>query len=480
MVKKVDELMRMLAVDAIEESLQIKNRSLTAIELVESAIERIEKLNPNLNAVITKTYEQARDTASKQLPDGPLSGIPILVKDNTPVKGVRMTRGSALLKDHVPGFDCERVKRMKKAGLIILGITNTPEFGLTCTTEPRLHGPTRNPWNTEYSPGGSSGGSAAAVASGMILIAHGSDAGGSIRTPASFCGVFGLKPTRGRVPFSPSSGSAIVGLSNHHALTKSFRDSAAFLDIIGGYCVGEPYSAPPKTRPFLEEIDVEPGRLRVALVTESIVGGGFHRDVEKVVRDSAELCIELGHVVEEVDVDDIMGMDHQRLIDSFINIWCTSCGSALQSISMTAGVPPQREWVEDLTWGLYQKSMGLSAVDYGLSHTTMEQYGRNFNRFLTGYDVVLTATNPDPPFKLGEVNPTYDEPLKNFDKVTRLSSLTALSNASGNPAMSVPLGKSSNGLPIGTQFIGRFGDEALLFRLASQLENTKSWITLQN
>jgi len=268
------------SVDAIEESLQIKNRSLTAIELVESAIERIEKLNPNLNAVITKTYEQARDTASKQLPDSPLSGVPILVKDNTPVKGVRMTNGSELFKDYVPGFDCERVKRMKKAGLIILGTTNMPEFGLTCITEPRLHGPTRNPWNTEYSPGGSSGGSAAAVASGMILIAHGSDGGGSIRLPASFCGVFGLKPTRGRVPHL-ISGSAIVGLSIHHALTRSVRDSAAFLDIIGGYCVGEPYSAPPKTRPFLEEIGVEPGRLRVALVTESIVGGGFHPELRR-------------------------------------------------------------------------------------------------------------------------------------------------------------------------------------------------------
>jgi amidase len=468
------------SVDAIEESLQIKSKSLTAIELVESAIERIEKLNPNLNAVITKTYEQARDTASKQLPDSPLSGVPILVKDNTPVKGVRMTNGSELFKDHVPDFDCERVKRMKKAGLIILGITNMPEFGIPCTTEPRLHGPTRNPWNTEYSPGGSSGGSAAAVASGMILIAHGSDGGGSIRTPASFCGVFGLKPTRGRVPYSPSSGNAIVGLGQQHALTRSVRDSAAFLDIIGGYCVGEPYSAPPKTRPFLEEINVEPERLRMALLTESIIGGGFHPDVEKVVRESAELCSELGHVVEEVDIDDIVGMEHQLMIDSFLNIYCTLTGSALQRVSMTAGIPPQREWVEDLTWGMYKKSMGLSAVDYNLSHTALEQFGRNFNRFLSGYDVVLTATNPDPPFKLGEVNPTYDEPLKNFDKVMRLSSLTAMSNASGNPAMSVPLGKSSNGLPIGTQFIGRFGDEALLFRLASQLENIKPWNTLHN
>jgi amidase len=466
------------SIDAVEKSLQIRDGTSSAVELVESAIERIEELNPDLNAVITKTYEQARETASQELPDSPLSGIPILVKDHVPIKGVRMTSGAYLLKDNVSGFDSEIVRRMKDAGLIILGVTNMPEFGLTCTTEPRLHGPTRNPWDTDYSPGGSSGGSAAAVASGMVSVAHGSDGGGSIRIPSSYCGVFGLKPTRGRVPYSPTSGSAIVGLSINHALTRSVRDSAAFLDIVGGYCVGEPYWAPPKARPFLEEIGVDPGRLRVALLTRIREDEDFHPEVEKEVRESAELCSELGHVVEEVDVGDVIRMDPQRMIDSFLNIWCTLSGSILQKVSMRAGVPPQREWVEDLTWGLYERSRGLSSVDYNLSHETLEQFGRNLNGFMTDYDVILTATSPVLPFKLGEVNPSYEEPMKNFDKVVRAANMTAISNAAGNPAMSVPLGKSRSGLPIGTQFIGRFGDEALLFRLASQLEGTGRWETL--
>ncbi|MCW4051095.1 MAG: amidase [Candidatus Bathyarchaeota archaeon] len=468
------------SIDAVEESLQIKNGSLSVIELVESAIKKIEELNPTLNAVVTKTYEQARETAKQQLPDSPLSGIPILIKNLTSIKGVRLTYGSLLFKDYIPNFDSEIVKRMKNAGMIILGVTNTPEFGLTSTTEPKLHGPTRNPWNTDYSSGGSSGGSAAAVASGMVSIAHGSDGGGSIRLSSSFCGVFGLKPTRGRVPHSPVSGSAIIGLSVNHALTRSVRDSAAFLDIIDGYCVGEPYWSPPKHRPYIEEIGANPGKLRMALVTKTTENDDFHPDVEKEVRKSVKLCSELGHVVEEVDVNDIFGMDPQQMLDAFLNIWCTLSGSVLHRASMRAGVPPQREWVEDLTWGLYLRSKGLSATDYMLSHTVLEQFGRNLNRFLTGYDVILTATTPDPPFKLGAVNPTYEEPMKNFEKAIRTANMTAMSNAAGNPAMSVPLGKSRKGLPIGTQFIGRFGDEALLFRLASQLEKVKPWKTLHN
>jgi len=465
--------------DGFEQSLQIKNGSKSAIELVEEALERIEKINPSINAVVTKTYEEARETASKQLPESPLSGIPILVKDLIQVKGVRNTSGAALFKDNIASFDSEIIKRMKNAGIIILGVTNTPEFGLTCTTEPRLHGPTHNPFNTEYSSGGSSGGSAAAVASGMVSIAHGSDGGGSIRIPSSFCGLFGLKPTRGRVPYSPRSGTANLGLSINHALTNSVRDSAAFLDIIDGFCIGEPYASPPKNRPYLEEIGVEPGKLKIALLTNSAIGGDFHPEVEKVVRRTAEVCTELGHSVKEVKINDIAGLKPQLFIDSFLNIWSTIAGTILKTVSLRAG-GLEREWVEDLTWGLYQKSNELSAIDYKMSHDVIEQFGRNFNHFMNNYDAILTATVPDPPFKLGEVNPTYEEPLKNFDKVFRYGSLTAMSNASGNPAMSVPLGLGRGGLPIGTQFIGRFGDEATLFRIASQLEKTIQWNSIRS
>jgi len=368
---------------------------------------------------------------------------------------------------------------MKNAGIMILGVTNVPEFGLTCTTEPRLHGPTHNPWNTEYSSGGSSGGAAAAVASGMVSIAHGSDGGGSIRIPSSFCGLFGLKPTRGRVPCSPRSGAANLGLSINHALTNSVRDSAAFLDIIDGFCTGEPYAASPKNRSYLEEIGVEPGKLKIALLTNSVIGRDFHPEVEKVVRRAAEVCAELGHSVIEVDINDIVSLNPQVFIDSFLNVWSTIAGTILKTVSLRAG-GLEREWVEDLTWGLYQKNTRLSAIDYKMSHDVLEQFGRNFNHYMNDYDAILTATVPDPPFKLGEVNPTYDKPLNNFDKVSRYASLTAMSNASGNPVMSVPLGLGRGGLPIGTQFIGRFGDEATLFRIASQLEKTIKWNSIRS
>ncbi|TFH14650.1 amidase [Candidatus Bathyarchaeota archaeon] len=464
-------------IDGIEQALQIKNGTTTPIELVEETIERIETHNPSVNAVITKTYETARETSSKKLPESPLSGTPILIKDLTQVKGVRNTNGSTVFKDNIARYDSEIIIRMKKAGLIILGMTNTPEFGLTCTTEPRLHGPTRNPWNKEYSSGGSSGGASAAVASGMVSIAHGSDGGGSIRTPASFCGLFGLKPTRGRVPHGPQHGSSNLGVTIDHALTRSVRDSAAFLDIIDGFCIGEPYAAPTKNRAFIEEIEVDPGKLRVALLTESWVGGDFHPDVEKVVRGTAEICSELGHNITEIEVKDILGMKPQLFYDSFVNIWSTIAGVIMRTISLRAG-EPKRDWVEDLTWGLYQRSLKLSAIEYKMSFDVLEWFGRNLNNFIRNYDVILTATNPDPPFKLGEVNSTFEEPLKNFDKVAHYNSLNVMSNASGNPAMSVPLGLSREGLPIGTQFIGRFGDEATLFRLASQLEKNVPWNSL--
>ena len=461
------------SMDAFEQARLIKNGSLSVSELVESSIAKIEELNPSINAVVTKTYEQARESASKPLPESPLAGIPILIKDLYPVKGVRLTYGSTLFKDYVPDFDAEVVKRIKKAGMIILGMSSSPEFGLTCTTEPRLHGPTRNPWNTEYSSGGSSGGAGAAVASGMVSIAHGSDGGGSIRIPSSFCGLFGLKPTRGRVP-----NSSMMGLAISHALTRSVRDSAAFLDIIDGFCVGDPYWAPPKQRPYVEEISETPGKLRMALVTKAMDNNDLHPDVEKVVRASAELCSELGHTVEEVNVGDFLGMGYQQYFDAFLNIWYTISGSRLTQISNRAGVSPQREWVEDLTWGMYLKSKTLTSIDYSIAHGILEQVGRNLNKFLMNYDTILLPTCAEPPFKLGAVTPTFDEPMKNFDKVIRTANSTPLSNAAGNPAMSVPLGMSRDGLPIGTQFIGRFGDEAALFRLAAQLEKTKLWTHL--
>jgi amidase len=265
--------------DATDQAKLVRKKEVQAIELVEAAIERIERLNPTLNAVVTTMYDQARKAATGDLPEGPFTGVPFLLKDLlAQYNGVRMTMGSKLFRDFVADHDSELVKRLKRAGVIILGKTNTPEFGILPTTEPLLFGPTHNPWDTARTTGGSSGGSAAAVAAGMVPMAHGNDGGGSIRIPASCCGVFGLKPTRARNPLGPDFGDLMSGLVAEHVLTRSVRDSAALLDATSGPDLGDPYWAPPPARPFLEEVGVDPGRLRIAFTTETVTAVQVHAD----------------------------------------------------------------------------------------------------------------------------------------------------------------------------------------------------------
>jgi len=286
--------------DATAQAELVQRREVKAIELVDAAIERIERLNPTLNAVITPMYEQARTAAISKLPEGPFDGVPFLLKDIlASYGGVRMASGSAFLRDFVPDHDSELVTRLKRAGLIILGKTNTPELGLLTTTEPRLFGPSRNPWNTGRTTGGSSGGSAAAVAAGLVPMAHANDAGGSLRGPASCCGLFGLKPTRGRNPLGPDYGEFFSGLAAEHAVTRSVRDSAALLDATSGPDVGDPYWAPPPVRPFLHEVSTSPGRLRIAFTTKTATGASVHDDCISAVREAAALCTDLGHEVVE-------------------------------------------------------------------------------------------------------------------------------------------------------------------------------------
>src|SRR6185369_9512325 len=270
------------------------------IELIDAAIERIERINPAINAVVTPMFDSARDAASGKLPDGPFTGVPFLLKDLlASYAGVRMTSGSAFLHDFVPTHDSELVARYKRAGLIVVGKTNTPEYGIMPTTEPALFGPSRNPWDVTRATGGSSGGSAAAVASGMVPFAHGNDGGGSIRIPASCCGLFGLKPTRARNPLGPDFGDMFSGLVAEHALTRTVRDSAALLDATSGPDVGDPYHAPAPARPFLHEVGVEPRKLRIAVATSTPSGSPLHPDCVAAVKDAAKLCSDLGHNVEE-------------------------------------------------------------------------------------------------------------------------------------------------------------------------------------
>jgi len=278
----------------------VRKKEVQAAELVETVIKRIETLNPTLNAVVTPMYDQAREAADNIALDAPLAGVPFLLKDiMATYAGVRFTLGSNLLRHFVPHHDSELVSRLKKAGLVIMGKTNTPEFGILPTTEPALFGPCRNPWDLERTTGGSSGGSSAAVATGMVPMAHANDGGGSIRIPASCCGLFGLKPTRGRNPLGPDFGDVIGGLVAEHAVTRSVRDSAVLLDATSGPDMGDPYWAPPPERPFANEVSADPGKLRIAFTTEAFAEIPIHRDCIQAVRDAAALCADLGHEVTQ-------------------------------------------------------------------------------------------------------------------------------------------------------------------------------------
>ena len=452
--------------DAVAQAELVRQKEVKPIELVEAAIARIERLNPALNAVITPMYELARTAAAQKLPAGPFGGVPFLLKDLlASFAGVRMTLGSKLLQGFVPDHDSELVARYKRAGLIIVGKTNTPEFGILPTTEPLLFGPCRNPWNTDHSTGGSSGGSAAAVAAGMVPMAHGNDGGGSIRIPASCCGVFGLKPTRARNPLGPDFGDLMSGLVAEHALTRSVRDSAALLDATAGPDVGDPYWAPPPGRPFLQEVGVDPGRLKIAFTTQAAADVTLHADCLQALEDTAKLCTELGHDVEEKNLP----LDAEMLFNAFSVLWSAGTASTLKILGAA------REQVEPLTWALREMSEKYSAADYILALQTLQSVSRQVARFFENYDVLLTPTLAEPPLPLGSFDSPPNNPLHGFYRSAMFACFTPVCNMTGQPGMSVPLFWNAANLPVGSHFIGRFGDEATLFRLAAQLEAARPW-----
>ena len=455
--------------DATAQAELVRKKEVKAIELVEAAIERIEQLNPTLNSVVTPMYEQAREAAMGKLPEGPFAGVPYLLKDLLAFyAGVRMTFGSRLFSSFVPDHDSELVIRLKRAGLIIVGKTNTPEFGILPTTEPELFGPCRNPWNTERTTGGSSGGSAAAVASGMVSMAHANDGGGSIRIPASCCGLFGLKPTRGRNPLGPSFGDIMSGLVCEHAVTRSVRDCAALLDATSGPAPGDPYWAPPPKRPFIKEVGVDPGKLRIAFTAEAADGTAVHDDCVSAVREAAALCSDLGHEVTEA----APRLDREMITQAFVVLW--SAGNAI-TIKALGASREMKEMVEPLSWTLYEMGRHYDAADYLLAVGNIQRMARDIARFFEEYDVWLTPTLAEPPVPLGTFDSPPDDPLRGFTRSGEFVPFTPLCNATGQPAMSVPLFWNGEGLPVGTHFIGRFGDEATLFRLAAQLEEARPW-----
>jgi amidase len=462
-----------LDLDATAQAALVRSRQLSPVELVEAAVRRAESANPALNAIVTPLYEQAVSAARGALPEGPFTGVPFLVKDLiASVAGARKTEGSRFLAGHVAKEDSELVRRYRRAGLVILGITNASEFGLLPTTEPAFHGPTRNPWNHAHSPGGSSGGSAAAVAARITPMAHANDWGGSIRIPASCCGLFGMKPTRARNPLGPRYGDMLSGLVQEHAVTRSVRDSAALLDATAGPGVGDPYAAPPPRRPYLEEVGAASRKLRIALWTEPVGGGEVHPDCLSAVRAAARLCEELGHTVEEAALPI---SNWNEMVSAFVTVYAAGTAALMSDWAAVVGKAPTPDGFEPLTWALAEIGRARSSGDYLGAVAELQRSAREAARLFETYDVVLSPTLAEPPVLLGTFDAPKDMPLLGFMRAGGYVPFLTVGNITGNPSMSVPLAWNDAGLPIGSLFMGRFGDEGTLFGLAAELERARPW-----
>ena len=451
----------------------VRRREITPLELVDEAIARIERHNPKLNAVIFKAFDEARATAKGDLSDGPFKGVPFLIKDiGLPVAGWPMTSGSAYLRNHVSTDDCELARRYRRAGVVLLGKTNTPEFGIPGTTEGRHLGICRNPWNTGHSSGGSSGGAAAAVASGMVPMAHGSDGLGSIRIPSAQCGLVGVKPTQNRNPGGPDDRGRAHGLIVDHVLTHTLRDSAAMLDWTGYPEDDAPYAPVPKDRPYLEEICTAPGRLRIAFTTEVPRKTSPHPDVQAVFDETVRLLGSLGHITIERKE---LGIDWRRLYRAQGAVSGAMFAAGIDELARATGREPGENEMEPLAWASYRAGKSLSSSQIGTGLQDLRYMSRQVLALWRDFDVLLSPVTLAPPPKIGYLDPVNVEPREFNKRQSLVFGYTPPFNMTGQPAFSLPLGSSKDGLPIGMMFTGRFGDEATLFRLAGQLERERPW-----
>jgi amidase len=480
--------------DALGLAQLVREKKVSARELVDACLARVDRVNDRLNAVITRMDDRARKDAEAPIPPGaPFGGVPFFVKDLGPtVAGVRHTRGSRYWSSDVPDHDGELVRRYRKAGLILVGKTNTPEFGLTPFTEPELLGAAKNPWSLAHNTGGSSGGAAAVVAARIAPMAHANDGGGSIRIPASCCGVFGLKPTRARTPIGPDYSEGWFGFAIDHAVTRTVRDSAALLDATHGPEAGAPYAAPTPPGRFLDEVGKPPGKLRIAVCKKPHLPGSPHPDVLAAVDDAGKLCASLGHEVEELELP----IDAERFALDFTTLVSVSTAADMDEAAATTGRLARRSDFETGTWIVAMLGRTFAADVAELARRRLQKLARTVAGALAGYDVLLTPTLGLPPPPLGSLKPAgVDKMLQDLIAGARLSPLlrlpalvqkiadkiytfipyTPLANVTGQPSMSVPTYWNRDGLPIGTMFTGRFGDEATLLRLAAQLEAERPW-----
>jgi amidase len=453
---------------AVEQAELVRNRDVSPVELVDAYLARIDALNPALGAFVTIAHDQAREAAAEaerrvsrgdDLP--PFHGVPIAIKDLNATAGLLTTCSTRTYADFVPDTDHHVVRRLGEAGFITLGKTNTPELGSFAVTESELNGACRNPWDTDRTPGGSSGGAASALAAGLIPVAQGNDGGGSIRIPSSCCGLFGIKPSRGRVSQGPDLGDVLFGLDTDGPLARTVLDAAAVLDVMAGYETGDPYWAAPPARPFAQEAGVDPGRLRIAVTTVPMWEAPVHADCVAAVEDAAGLLEALGHSVVEASPEwsgpDVFAA-MRTLFQSLIAYHPIDDFSVLEPANRILAEAGRRN----------------SSIDLVRAVVTLQAYSRRVVRFWDGYDVVLSPVLAQPPLRIGEVF-AEEDPWQIGSAMMNFMPFTPAANITGQPAVSVPLHWSGEGLPIGVQLMGRPQDEATLIRLGAQLEQARPW-----
>jgi amidase len=458
--------------DATDQALLVANGQAKPVELVQAAIDRIEKLNPTLNAVIWPLYERALEAATGPLPQGPFTGVPLLLKDlGAELAGTPFAEGTDFAGDYHSTEDQLLARRFEAMGFVVVGKTNTPEFGILPTTEPRRFGATHNPYDLGRTPGGSSGGSAAAVAAGLVPVAHANDGGGSIRIPASCCGLFGLKPTNGRVSLAPQYGDLMGGLVAEHVVSHSVRDSAAILDLTGRPAPGEPIPVPSPSIPFADALKRPPRPLKITMWLDAPTDVPVDPQCQEATRAAATLCEQLGHEVTEGKPF----LDGNAFTQHFIACW--AAGNAWTALDWEArvGRASTQEDFEPLTWALIELGRGIDSAHYLASRQALQRATRQMAEYFGDVDVLLTPTLAEPPLPLGSFDSPPDEPLAGLIRAASFVPFTPLYNVTGQPAMSVPLAETHDGLPLGVQFAARWGDEETLFSFAGQLEAAAPW-----
>ena len=459
---------------ATEQAELVRSGELPARELVEASLAAIDRLNDELNAVVTRCDDRALAEADavQAGDERPLAGVPLLVKDLAALtEGVRTTMGMRALEDWIPDEDSATVRRLRAAGAIVVGKTNLPEMGILPVSEPLRFGPARNPWDTSRTPGGSSGGSAAGVAAGMVAIAHGNNGGGSIRIPASCCGLVGLKPSRGRVSWAPHLAELAAGFATDGVLTRSVLDSALGLDLLAGYEPGDPYWAPDPSAPFVDAVGREPGKLRVAFVVDSPNGVPVDPDCVAATRQAAELLSSLGHEVNEAEIE-----ADEAYVTNFVTVWIAGTANEVETWGRLAGRELDIDQLEPLARQMHEMSLQMSATDYLRALDWLHDYSRRLVRMWEGIDVLLTPTLAKPPIEIGALEPKEDEPpVQMLMNAGEWVPFTPVWNATGQPAISLPLHQTDAGLPVGVQLVGPPAGEELLLSLAAQIEAAEPW-----